>query len=114
MGRTVTVQVQDQLVWEVYQGSSGHWIGVCDPLNLALEASSLDELESVIHEGTNLLFTDLVRDNELEQFLGERGWQASEVPRECQTEDVRFQVPWRMLVEPGDDSARGVASGNSI
>jgi hypothetical protein len=104
MAITVRVEVKGQVPWIVTQGSSSkNWIAVCDPMNLALEANSLDELYSVINEGVHLLFLDLVRDNELNEYLSERGWQAHGMPQGPVNEDINFQVPWHMLVgAPGD------------
>jgi hypothetical protein len=106
MAIVVKVEVKGQLGWIVTHTKSGSWIGVCDPMNLALEADSLDELYSVINEGVHLLFQDLVKDNEFNQYLRERGWQAHGMPAGPTTENINFQVPWQMLVGAPDDIAR--------
>jgi hypothetical protein len=91
VGPTPRSHTQASLIaWVVTQGASGHWIAVCDPMNLALEANSLDELYSVINEGVHFLFQDLVKNNELDEYLRERGWQAS-------------GMPWQMVIMAPDN-----------
>ncbi len=69
-------------------------------MNLCIEADSLDELHRLIPETMRLLMFDLLADNELDAFLRERGWQAiGGLPARPQ-EDLRFQVPWELIV-PG-------------
>jgi hypothetical protein len=106
MAQTVRVEVKGLIGWVVTQGTSGHWIAVCDPMNLALEADSLDELYSVINEGVHLLFRDLLKDNELDQYLRERGWHAAGMPEGPVGDDIEFRVPWQMLVGAPNDIAR--------
>jgi hypothetical protein len=104
---TVRVQINGQLLWIVERGNSGHWIAVCDPMNLSLEATSLDELYSVINEGIQLLMLDLIRDNEFDQFLRERGWDAQGVPKGPVEDGINIQIPWDMLIKaPHGDNAR--------
>jgi hypothetical protein len=98
-----TVQIQTtqaQLRWNARRSpTSTRWIGVCDAMNLVMEADSLDELHSVIDEAMQLMLVDLLRDNELDQFLREHGWQARDMPVQVRPEDVRFDVPWELIAE---------------
>ena len=76
-------------------------------MNLVLEADTLDELYGVIDEAMQVLLVDLLRDNELEQFLREHGWHALNVPFQVKPEDVKFDVPWELIAEGArDDSER--------
>jgi hypothetical protein len=69
-----------------------------------MEAESLDELHSVIEEALQLLLTDLLRDNELDAFLRERGWNAVNLPgKVIPGEEVRFDVPWHLIAESNRD-----------
>jgi hypothetical protein len=96
---TVNIMLNGKLEWRASQSaSSKRWIGVCDPLNLAMEAESLDELHSVIHEATNALMHDLLSDNELAAFLKERGWTADNIPA-GDSKYVDFSVPWELIAE---------------
>ena len=107
MPSLVTLQLQSQLQWHARKSpSSGRWIGVCDSMNLSMEADSLDELHSLIHETLQLMFTDLLEDNELDQFLSERGWQAANLPIQHVGPAVEFDVPWELIAEGARDPAR--------
>jgi hypothetical protein len=76
-----TVTIQATVQWITFQSStSKRVIGVCDMLNLCLEAESEQELRSLIPEAMNLLMVDLLSDNELPQFLQEKGWRAISLP----------------------------------
>jgi hypothetical protein len=76
-------------------------------MNLVTEADSLDELHSVIDEAMQLLLVDLLRDNELEPFLREHGWQAHHLPgKGSELKDVQFSVPWKLVAEGTRDTAR--------
>jgi len=100
------VKIEGNVQWKAIQTRSGKWIGVCDAINLVLEADSLDELHSLIPEGLHLLLRDLVKDNEFDSFLREQGWStnADRVPKD---ENVEFDLPWHLLVPGGKiDSAR--------
>jgi hypothetical protein len=104
MKKTI-VSIESKVQWQVARSAtSGRWIGVCQPMNLAMEANSLDELSEVIKESIHLLLIDLLQDNELDQFLRDRGWTALNMPRCDVTGDVEFDVPLELLVA---ESSRG-------
>jgi len=100
------IQGQGQFVWIVHRGPSGRWVAVCDPMKLVTEADSLDELYSVIDESMQLLLIDIFRDNELDRYLRELGWQAVNLPRSETPEEIQFDVPWELIVSNARDSAR--------
>jgi hypothetical protein len=109
--RTITLvhqKGQAKVQWRTTKSTaSKRFVGVCDPMNLSIEANSLDELYSMIPETIHLLMRDLLDDNEIEPFLREIGWQfPGELPKA--TEDVRIQVPWELIVsgEMGDTARR--------
>jgi hypothetical protein len=105
----ITVEIAAKLEWRAAQNPATKcWIGVCEAMNLAMEADSLDELHSVIGETLDLVFTDLLEDNELEKYLQERGWQARNLPRGRVAENVKFEVPWQLIAAGATarDSAR--------
>jgi hypothetical protein len=89
------IEVKTTVEWRVWRSpSSGRWIAVCDAMNLAMEADSLDELYSITNEAMHVLLTDLLEDNELDQFLRERGWATEHVPGGARGRNVGFKVPW--------------------
>ncbi|MFH1043515.1 MAG: hypothetical protein V1796_00260 [Pseudomonadota bacterium] len=101
------VQGKAQLQWRAERGiSSDCWVGICDPMGLTIEANSLDELYGLIDETMQLVLTDILRDNELDQFLLERGWRVQNMPTVTRPEDVRFNVPWELIAESARDSER--------
>lgn len=107
MSSPVTVRLQSQLQWHATKSpSSGRWIGVCHAMNLSVEADSLDELHNLIHETLQLVFLDLLEDNELDQFLRERGWRAANLPTQHVGRDVEFDVPWELIAEGARDPER--------
>jgi len=79
---------------------SRRWIGVCEAMNLSMEADSLDELYSLVPETMHLLFADLLEEGELPQYLADRGWTAVNLPARAHG-DLQFNVPWQ-LVAAGD------------
>jgi hypothetical protein len=95
---------QATVQWQATKSTaSKRFIGVCPPMNLSIEADSLDELYSLIPETIHILMRDLLEDNEIQPFLREIGWQfPGELPKP--SEDVRIHVPWELVVsgEMGD------------
>lgn len=96
--RTIAIEVNSEIQWEVTRTASGGWVAVCDALGLTtgVEGDSLSELMEMIDEACGLLFCDLLRDNELEQFLRVHGWQAVNLPT-SPDEEVAFDVPWNLV-----------------
>lgn len=105
MATAVTIEVATKIEWLARQTVSGRWVGVCESLNLATEADSLDELHSVINESIQLLMVDLLEDDELSSYLHARGWHASNLPA-VHDGDVEFDVPWHLIAEGRLDTER--------
>ena len=106
MSNQRTVQIQTKVEWRAQRsGSTNRWIGVCEALNLSTEAESLDGLHSLIPETIHLLMVDLLADNELDQYLRDKGWRAVGVPS-APDGDVEFDVPWYLVAEGARDSQR--------
>lgn len=106
----VVVKLEANIQWHTRPSTtSARWIGVCEPMNLSMEAETLDELHSVIEETMQLVLTDLLRENELQEYLEEHGWRASNLDSATVNDDVAFDVPWQMITErPPLDSERRV------
>ncbi len=95
----IKVTINTSVPWRVAQSTTTrHIVGVCDPLNLCLEADSEAELHSLIPEAIHLLMKDLFEDNELDKFLRDKGWQAVGLPARPDS-DVQFDVPWHIIAE---------------
>ncbi len=91
-----TVNIATNLQWMAFETESGTWVARCEPLCLTLEGDSLDELHSLIPEVLKGLFEDLVEDDELEQFLVDRGWRAEDIPTHPE-EIQEVSVPWELV-----------------
>ena len=102
MRAELTITIQAQVAWRVSQSATNRWVAVCDELNMATEGCSLDEVHSLIQETMDLLFTDLVKDNEFDTFLRERGW-STQTPLPRDAKDVGFDLPWQMITDGGRD-----------
>ena len=103
------VRLDAQIQWIARPSTtSNRWIGQCAPMNLVMEASSLDELHSLIEEAMQLLLTDLLADNELDRFLKDRGWAAFKQGAITSPSDVKFEVPWELIAKDrmGDPERR--------
>ena len=99
---TVQINVKSKLLWLAAEIRPSKWLAKCDAMNLAVEANSLDELYSIIKETVDLLMLDLVADNEFDEFLRARGWEAK-VPVEADRNNVKYDVPWELLVTRGQN-----------
>src|SRR6266508_1294623 len=94
------VNIEAKVRWRAFRSpTSKRWIGVCDELNLSTEADSLDELHSLIPECIHLLMIDLLEDNELEQYLRDKGWRATNLPTRRPRGAIEFDVPWQLIAE---------------
>lgn len=103
--RNVTIEAN--VVWRSFKSaSSSRHIAVCDELNLCLEGESEEELRSLIPEAMHLLMIDLLQDQEIDQYLKEKGWHAQNLPERANG-DVQFNVPFELIAEESRlDSAR--------
>lgn len=94
----VVIEAKGTVPWRAFRSdTSRRWVAICDAMNLTTEADTLDELHSLISESVHLLLADLLRDNELEAFLQERGWHALNLPTNP-SQNVQFDVPLELIV----------------
>lgn len=106
MAQIVRVMAKAQLQWRAERSEpGGRWVAVCPAMNLTTEADSLDELHSLINETMQLVLLDLLRDNELQRFLRDRGWKA-QVPAQVDPAEIQFNVPWQLVAKGAHDPAR--------
>jgi len=107
---TTVIQIQANLQWRAERGvHSDRWIGFCDPLGISAEATTLDELHTLIPEAIHILMLDLLEDNELDGFLMERGWSsmAHTVNAAAPATQPEFRVPWFLsIADAADGRAR--------
>lgn len=101
-----TINIKAQLTWQARPvGDCDRWIVECQPLGVAVEANSMEEINGLIHEATDLLFLDLFEDDELHDFLTSKGWSMTETVTSAD-EDVEFNVPWELVMSNANGSQR--------
>lgn len=93
------VSIHAAVTWRAVRSKrSPVWVGTCQDLGLVAEAESLDELYSSVMETMDLLFHDLVKEGDLDEFLSEKDWQYSGNPN---VHEPRFFIPWQIMVAAG-------------
>jgi hypothetical protein len=98
MKPVVHIDVPGRLAWKAFQSPcSKRWMAVCDELKSTREADSLDELYSGIDEAMHVFLLDLLKGNELEMYLRERGWCARNLADVRDSPDVEFDIPWELV-----------------
>ena len=70
------VRIEGEVRWEIRPAEGGYYVGECDALDLVLQSNTWAEMMESIVETMDALFGDLCAENELEDFLRERGWVA--------------------------------------
>jgi hypothetical protein len=92
---TTVIKLEANLEWLVGPvGQGSRWMAVCEPMDLAIEALTQEELPGMINETLQLVLTELLRENELDSFLTDRGWTARNLNSVQPDDDVEFEVPW--------------------
>ena len=92
------VRVDGNVQWRWIIGKSGEYVAVCDPLQLTLQAATWAELMEDTADVLNAIFKDLMKSNELDTFLRDKGWNLiGQIP--LQREDVTFDVPFFFVPE---------------
>jgi predicted RNase H-like HicB family nuclease len=87
------LRIDANLPWKYKIGNGGHYVAVCDPLKLTLQAETWADLMEDTADVLNSIFNDLLSSNELDRFLHHHGWRLRG-PVPVQQENVRFDVPF--------------------
>lgn len=91
----IQIQMQASLTWLVYRDpEDGHYIGVCQALNLNAMGDTYAEFQQCANETIQLLLLDLLQEGQLEQFLRARHWQPSAPLPTDRKARIRFDVPF--------------------
>ncbi|MBI2071605.1 MAG: hypothetical protein HYW06_03465 [Gemmatimonadetes bacterium] len=74
--KAVIVKVEaTNILWQGHQDpQTGTWVGVCKALNLNAAGDTFQELQACANDAMALLFTDLLNEGELADFLRVNGW----------------------------------------
>ena len=87
------VRVQGNVQWKCFLSKEGHWIGICDPLGITLQADTWGDLMEDISLTLDAVLRDLLVSDELPKFLQEHGFVlAGKMPNP--KDDVRFDMPF--------------------
>lgn len=95
---TLKIQINANLEWQLARTQRGHFLAICEPLGLTLEADSQEEALSLINEGLHYFFLDHLTDGTLPRFLASKGWSLNTpLPMHPEPGDaVTFDVPFSL------------------
>lgn len=104
--KKIIVEIEANISWVFHRTVSGNWIADCPPLGLTVQSASQAELEEDIKDSIDLLFRDLLRNDELDDFLRANGWRRrSDGLSSEEAGDTSFNVPFHLLRAGGHGSA---------
>ena len=96
----IAIEVETILEWTAFPSAScKRWIAECKALSLCIEGDTLDEVHSLIPEACFALFSDLLKDNEFDEFLRQRGWRAVDMPDDPSATEPEFAIPWHLVAK---------------
>jgi len=102
------VRVDGKIQWQCLRAKGGHWIGICDPLKLTVQADTWADLMEDIGHTLDAMLKDLLGSNELDAFLRDHGWKVIGSIPVRPTKDVRFDVPFIPAMMGAHGSQRNV------
>jgi predicted RNase H-like HicB family nuclease len=90
-----SISIEASVPWKYCQDpQSGLWVAVCGPFKITLQADTYPELLESMAEALNEMFSDLAREDEIEDFLKEHGWRiAGTLPPKQQRDALSFDLP---------------------
>jgi hypothetical protein len=102
------VQIEGKLQW-VYavHRETGHFVGICEPLKLTVNADNPQEFHESIREGMDSFFRELLSTGDLHKFLRDQGWRAI-TPIPERRRGVYFDVPLNTRRVPERDLQEAV------
>ncbi len=97
MGALKIIHIEaNNLQWDFHQSESQNWIAKCDAIGQVVQADKHSELHMAIKALLDDFFLELMRDNELTEFLQIRGWKL--ISKVAQPEEaVSFEVPYDLI-----------------
>lgn len=90
----IRIDVRASLQWNCFPTEGGHWIGVCDPLNLTVQSDTWTELMEDIGHTLDMMLKDLLKSNELGRFLRDHGWKTVGAIPDRSSKGIQFDVPF--------------------
>lgn len=90
--------------------TGSHWIGVCEPLKLTVQADTWAELMEDFGHTLDAIMRDLMENGELDRFMQNHGWQFKTgfKPAHQNIDDLRFDVPFIPALMERNGSERRV------
>ena len=86
------VQIKGQVPWKCFRAKGGNWVAICDPLALTIQSETWATLMEDIGQAVNAMFSDLLKEHELPQFLQQHGWKPMG-PIPAKAADLWFDIP---------------------
>jgi predicted RNase H-like HicB family nuclease len=87
------VRVNGRITWRAFRSEVGSWVAVCDMLKLTAEGDTWDDLTDTVQEILTALFTSLMEEGTLVDFLASHGWSPL-APLPEAGADVRLDLPF--------------------
>lgn len=97
------VHVEANIEWAAVR-DSGCWVGICESLNLTLQADTYAELMEDIGLALDALLKELISTGDFERFMQAHGWTAQGVSGNVE----HFDVPYSVMRRRADDPTRSV------
>lgn len=112
MRKATRIHIEAEIPWRITRSPRGFWVGVCDALNLTVQSETWKHLMEDIGTSIDMVFDDLVENDNLEQFLERKGWSismAEEGTAPAASQESRFDIPFiPTLVSTLDDQPETV------
>ena len=87
------VKIKGRTEWRCFRAKGENWVAVCDPLGLTIQSETWATLMEDIAHTLNAMFSDLLKERELEQFLRNQGWRpVGRIP--SKPADIWFDLPF--------------------
>lgn len=99
--KTIVINLGAQVVWRI-EHCDGYMLAICDALGLTADGEDEKELRKNVDEILVTLFTHLILQGELDQYLRRAGWtaQPTPIPRLDPGDTPRFKVPFQLVRPP--------------
>ena len=100
------LRIDGQVEWRFWFDMPGdQWLAVCPALNLNAYGATCEDMVECMHAATQMLWDDLLKENDFNRFLRERGWTAVAVrgaPLETPAAQ-RVDLPYTMRKGVGEE-----------
>lgn len=97
----IRLDLDAQLAWRAFRDrQTGRWIAECPDLGLTALGDSWHDLQEYIDDLMQSVLLGMLQEGSLDSFLRSHGWrQVTPIPQHVPPEQLRFDVPYELLVE---------------